>query len=141
MTALPDWILGTILLLAMTLALVAWLGWISRVLVRLEDAGMRPTPRFLVFAGVATYAVAFYAVLAAMIWALTLYWIGAVDKWSDAVLYSLEAITCYGHANVFLKAEWQLLGAIEAINGLILFGLSTAFLFTVLQKIWPQTLK
>ena len=29
--------------------------------------------------------------------------------------------------------------ALEAFNGWILFGLTTAFLFTVIQRAWPQT--
>jgi hypothetical protein len=29
--------------------------------------------------------------------------------------------------------------ALEALNGWILFGLTTAFLFTVIQLAWPQT--
>lgn len=141
MFALPDWILGTILLMSMTLALVGWLGMLSRVLIRLNTSHLRETPRFLLISGVATYAVALYATAAAAAWALIYVSVGAIDTWRNAILYSLEAITCYGHANVFLTPEWQILGAIEAVNGLILFGLSTAFLFTVMQQIWPEGLK
>ena len=53
------------------------------------------------------------------------------------MLYSLSAITSYGHAQIFLDPQWQLLGALEALNGVILFGLTTAFLFALIQKIWP----
>ena len=53
------------------------------------------------------------------------------------MLYSLSAMTSYGHANVFLAKHWQLMGAIEALNGMMLFGLSTAFLFAVLREHWP----
>jgi hypothetical protein len=45
-------------------------------------------------------------------------------------------MTSYGHANIFLAEHWQLMGAIEALNGMLLFGLSTAFLFTVLREHW-----
>ena len=30
------------------------------------------------------------------------------------------------------------MGALEALNGLILFGLSTAFLFTIIQEAWVR---
>ena len=36
--------------------------------------------------------------------------------------------------------QWQLmgaLGALEALNGILLFGLTTAFLFAMIQKVWP----
>jgi len=38
------------------------------------------------------------------------------------MLYSLSAMTTYGHANLFLKDRWQLMGALEALNGMLLFG-------------------
>jgi hypothetical protein len=44
-----------------------------------------------------------------------------------AMLYSLSAMTAYGHANIYLLQHWQFSGALEALNGMILFGLTTAF--------------
>jgi hypothetical protein len=43
------------------------------------------------------------------------------------MLYSLGAITSYGHANVFLEPHWQMMGALEALNGMLPFGLTTTF--------------
>jgi hypothetical protein len=51
-----------------------------------------------------------------------------------AMLYSLNAITSYGHANLQLEDRWHLMGATEALNGWLLFGMSTAFLFAVIQR-------
>ena len=31
-----------------------------------------------------------------------------------------------------------MMGALEALNGMMLFGLTTAFLFSVLQTHWPS---
>ena len=53
------------------------------------------------------------------------------------MLYSLSAITSYGHGNIFLDPHWQMMGALEALNGMMLFGLTTAFLFAMIQQIWP----
>jgi hypothetical protein len=53
------------------------------------------------------------------------------------MLYSLSAITSYGHAAIFLDSHWQMMGALKALNGVILFGLTTAFLFALIQTIWP----
>jgi hypothetical protein len=41
-----------------------------------------------------------------------------------------------GHARrvgVTLQPRWQMLGALEAADGMLLFGISTAFIFTVMQ--------
>ena len=73
-----------------------------------------------------------------LLWAVAYLLLGAVSGRQSAVLYSLNAITSYGHTDLDLKGHWQLMGALEALNGWIVFGLTTAFLFTVIQKVWPR---
>ncbi len=73
------------------------------------------------------------------IWAWVYRLLGAMPNFKSAMLYSLSAMTSYGHANLYLEPRWQVMGALEALNGMILFGLTTAFLFTVLQKAWAHT--
>jgi hypothetical protein len=58
-------------------------------------------------------------------WAGAYVALGARPDIASAMLYSLSAMTTYGHADVFLAKHWQLMGAIEALNGMMLFGLST----------------
>jgi hypothetical protein len=74
-------------------------------------------------------------------WAGAYVALGARPDVASAMLYSLSAMTSYGHANVFLAQHWQLMGAIEALNGMMLFGLSTAFLFAVLREHWPPRVR
>lgn len=64
--------------------------------------------------------------------------LGLIDN-RPAMLYSPNAITSYCHADIDLAAKWQLRGALEALNGWILSGLTAAFLFTKMQKAWPHT--
>lgn len=54
--------------------------------------------------------------------------LGALPDSKSAILFSLSAMTTYGHEHFDLANYWQLMGALEAINGMILFGLTTAFL-------------
>ena len=72
-----------------------------------------------------------------MVWAAAYRLLDALPDTHSAVLYSLSAITTYGHANIVLEPQWQLLGALEALNGILLFGLTTAFMFAMIQQIWP----
>jgi hypothetical protein len=74
-------------------------------------------------------------------WAGAYVALGAPPDIASAMLYSLSAMTSYGHADVFLAKHWQLMGAIEALNGMMLFGLSTAFLFAVLREHWPTRMR
>ncbi len=70
-------------------------------------------------------------------WAVAYVALGARPDFASAMLYSLSAMTTFGHANIFLAEHWQLMGALEALNGMMLFGLTTAFLFAVLERHWP----
>lgn len=73
----------------------------------------------------------------AFIWASAYRILGALPNNRAAMLYSLSAITSYGHANLFLEDRWQLMGALEALDGMLLFGLTTAFMFAMIQRAWP----
>jgi hypothetical protein len=74
--------------------------------------------------------------LEAGLWAAAYRGLGALPDNKSAMLYSLSAMTSYGHANLYLKDQWQLMGALEALNGWLLFGLTTAFLFAMIRDVW-----
>ena len=71
----------------------------------------------------------------AALWTLVYRFLNALPDYRTAMLYSLNAITSYGHANLQLEDRWHLMGAMEALNGWLLFGLSAAFLFGVMQRL------
>ena len=73
----------------------------------------------------------------AEVWAFAYVALNALPDWRSATLYSLSAMTSYGHAELYLDKHWQLMGALEALNGMMLFGLTTAALFSVLQNYAP----
>jgi len=77
--------------------------------------------------------------LEALLWAATFLLLGALPNARAAILYSLNAMTSFGHVNLYLQDRWQLMGALEALNGWILFGLSTAFLFALIRAIWSHS--
>jgi len=72
----------------------------------------------------------------APIWACAYLFLRALPDFRSSMLYSLNAMTSYGHTNLSLEDHWHLMGALEALNGWLLFGLTTAFLFAVIQKVW-----
>jgi MFS superfamily sulfate permease-like transporter len=67
-------------------------------------------------------------------WAAFYQFLGAQPDFKTAMLYSLGAMTTYGHSTLFLEGHWQLMGTIEALSGWLLFGLTAAFLFATIQK-------
>jgi hypothetical protein len=62
------------------------------------------------------------------LWAAAYRYLGALHDNKSAMLYSLGAMTTYGHATLTLTPSWQMMGTLEALNGWILFGLTAAFL-------------
>lgn len=94
-------------------------------------------PKFaVVMAGTALLATILHGI-EGVIWAVAYRLLDALPDNRTAMLYSLSAMTTYGHANLFLKDRWQLMGALEALDGMLLFGLTTAFLFAMIQRVWP----
>jgi hypothetical protein len=69
------------------------------------------------------------------IWATAYLRLGAVDSPADAMLYSIDSLTTRGTSDLVLLHHWLMMGAIESIDGLLLFGISTAFLFHVM-RVW-----
>jgi hypothetical protein len=94
-------------------------------------------PKFAVVMGSTALLTTLLHGIEAAIWAGAFRFLGALPDDRSAMLYSLSAMTTYGHANLFLKAQWQLMGALEALDGMLSFGLTTAFLFAIIQRVWP----
>ena len=88
--------------------------------------------------GIVTLSITVLHAVEASVWALTFLFLGAVPDRQTAGLYSLNALTSFGHTDIQLERKWQLMGALESLNGWILFGLSTAYLFLLVQDIWSR---
>jgi hypothetical protein len=128
-------------LIVLTLVVhVIGLGLINAHVVRRVGAFSAQRGFFAVFVFVMAVTALLATVLLAFeasLWALAYHSLGAVPDGRAAILYSLNALTAYGHTDVYLAPHWQLMGALEALNGLLLFGLTTAFLYGHLQRVWP----
>jgi len=74
----------------------------------------------------------------AAVWAAAYLWLRAVDTPFDAMLYSLDSMTTRGASGLTLQPHWRLMGALEAADGMLLFGISTAFVFAMMQVYWPM---
>jgi hypothetical protein len=61
--------------------------------------------------------------------------VGAIPDLEPALYFSTTSFSSLGYGDIVLGPDWRLLGAIEAANGLILFGWSTAFLISLMSKL------
>jgi uncharacterized membrane protein len=134
-----DWIWGCPLIVLTVIIHVLGLAYISRKAINIyEDGGRRrrhPQIALAVVLGSSTLLATVLHAFETFIWAAAYSMIGTMPNYRSGMLYSLGAMTTYGHQELFLKDEWRLLGTIEALNGWLLFGLSTAFLFWLIQEV------
>ena len=68
------------------------------------------------------------------LWAFTLNICGAVADTSAAIYSSAGSYTTTG-SDIVLPPRWKLLGPFEAVSGMLMFGLTTAFIFAVIQRL------
>ena len=76
----------------------------------------RRVPIFIAVIGRAALLATLLHGLESGLWALAYRGLGALPDGRSAMLYSLSAMTSYGHANLYLKDQWQLMGALEALK-------------------------
>jgi hypothetical protein len=88
----------------------------------------------MVLGGITLLATVLHGIEAGL-WSVAYLVLNAIPDAKSAMLYSLNAITSYGHTNLDLESRWHLMGALEALNGWLLFGLTTAFLFAVIEQL------
>jgi hypothetical protein len=60
--------------------------------------------------------------------------VGEFSDLSTSFYYSAENFTTLGY-DVVMSREWRLLGPLEAVAGMLMFSISTAVLFTVIQTL------
>lgn len=132
----PDWLWGLPIIVFTVVIHVIGLGMVRLALRRANSRIMHPHSRsiFVVVIGCVTFSATVLHAIEAILWASAYRLLGALPDYPDAILYSLNAITSYGHANLYLERRWELMGALESLNGWLLFGLSTAFLFAVIER-------
>ena len=101
-------------------------------------AGLRHTERprlhlMLVMVATATALMVAHA-LEVFVWALAYAVVGAAPAGSDLLYFAFVNYTTLGYGDILPAQAWRLTGPMTAMNGILMFGWSTAVLFEVLRK-------
>lgn len=67
------------------------------------------------------------------LWAVFYYTRKLFVDFETSLYFSMVSYTTIGYGDVILPQNWRLLGAIEGVSGVLLCGVSTAFIFAVLN--------
>jgi amino acid transporter len=75
------------------------------------------------------------------LWAGAYLAIGAVEGVETSIYYSMVTFTTLGYGDVVLSDRWRLLSSLEAANGIIMFGWTTAVVMAVVQRSFAKALR
>jgi hypothetical protein len=74
--------------------------------------------------------------LESIAWAVTYLVVGALETVDTAIYFAIVTYTTLGYGDVVLEGPWHLLAAFSSINGIIMFGWSTAIVLAAVQNIY-----
>jgi len=68
------------------------------------------------------------------LWAFIYYWSQSLPDMDTAFYFSAVTYTTTGYGDVVLPQPWRMVGAVEALTGILMCGWSTAFFFAVVSR-------
>lgn len=105
-------------------------------LVRLEKSGGRVGRSLWFDIAIVGRAIALALVahlIEIAVWAVLFVMCGEFADFGTAYYHSAVNYTTLGYGDVLMSASWRLLGPLEAANGMLLFGVTTAMVFAIMQ--------
>jgi len=69
------------------------------------------------------------------LWAVLYMICGEFRDFRTAYYHSAVNYTSLGYGDLIMSPSWKLLGPLETANGMLLFGVSTAMIFAVIQRL------
>ena len=89
-------------------------------------AGMRPLI-------VATLVLLVGNLVQIMLWGALFLWLGEFEQAYDAIYHSAVNFSSLGYGDIVMRRERRLLGPLEAVNGVLMLGMSAATLMAIVQ--------
>lgn len=68
-------------------------------------------------------------------WAFFIWLLGALPGYEEPIYFALVTYTTVGYGDVVLPKDFRVFGGMASVNGILSFGLSTAFLAGIFAKV------
>jgi hypothetical protein len=68
-------------------------------------------------------------------WGAIFVWLGEFDELYEAIYHSAVNYASLGYGDIVMSKPWKLLGPLEAINGVLMVGMTAAALMAILQQL------
>src|ERR1700732_4584813 len=75
------------------------------------------------------------------LWALLLCFCGEFAGFEAAYYHSAVNYSSLGYGDIVMSTRWRLLGPLETIDGMVMFGISTALVFALLMRLIERRIK
>jgi len=75
------------------------------------------------------------------LWAVFYYTKNLFSDFETSLYFSMVSFTTIGYGDVLLPSKWRLLGVIEGFSGVLLCGVSTGFVFAVINAAFQFRLR
>jgi len=115
--------------------------YMLRYLIRIMDHEERNTEGF----GFDTYAISMVLLILfaghlvqIAIWAVLFMYIGEFNDFATAFYHSTVNFASLGYGDIVMSEKWRLLGALEASNGVLMFGLSAGTMLSVMTNLFSR---
>ena len=134
---LSNFLIGLPAMLLCLILQVAVAFWCVRYYVR-QAAGGPAHPGFL--AGIRPLLVAMLVMMVGnflqiVLWGLLFLQLGEFVELYEAIYHSAVNFTSLGYGDVVMSKEHKLLGPLEALNGVLMLGMTAAALMAILQHL------
>ena len=124
------WLLMAMCVAIHAVGLTVALRWLRGKSARMERKFLLTTWMMIRVAGWTM----FLHLLEISLWALIYFWKQCMPDLDSAFYFSAVTYTTTGYGDLVLPPQWRMLGAVEALTGILMCGWSTAFFFTVVSR-------
>lgn len=115
--------------------MLALIHWLARVRLILESPS---TPRRVALLLRLFLAIVLLHLIQVGLWAVVFWAARLLPNLETALYFSLESYTTIGFGDVVLGPGWRVLAGIEGLTGILLVGWSTAFVFSVVNRMYEH---
>ncbi|MGB9453734.1 MAG: ion channel [Candidatus Acidiferrum sp.] len=101
---------------------------------KLGPVGVGFWSEFAIIASIILFALVAHLIEIAL-WAAVFMICGEFHEYGLAYYHSAATYTTLGYGELVISPKWRLLGPLEAANGILMFGVSTAMIFTLILRL------
>lgn len=129
----------TVCLMIHVAGILVMAEWLFR---RRDNLERTASSRHIAFLIIMLFAgVMFLHVIQTSLWAVFYYARNLFSDFETSLYFSMVSFTTIGYGDVLLPRRWRLLGVVEGFSGVLLCGVSTAFIFAVVNAIFKARLR